>query len=80
MSSQHGSEQSYSCPHCGRKSHNPNDAQHRYCGACHRFEDDPSKALVEEVIRELENARNREQIREALARLPRRFLGESGIV
>jgi hypothetical protein len=35
---------------------------------------------VEEVIRELENARNREQIREALARLPRRFLGESGIV
>jgi hypothetical protein len=30
----------YTCPRCHRTSHNPNDARWRYCGACHRFEDD----------------------------------------
>ncbi len=29
----------YTCPKCGRTSHNPNDERHRYCGACHQFED-----------------------------------------
>lgn len=28
------------CPKCGRTSHNPNDVQERYCGACHAFHDD----------------------------------------
>jgi hypothetical protein len=28
------------CPHCGPKSWNPNDAEHRYCGRYHRFVDD----------------------------------------
>lgn len=28
---------SYTCPHCGRTSHNPNDELNRYCGACHHF-------------------------------------------
>lgn len=31
---------SYSCPRCGRTSYNPNDRRERYCGACHRFEDE----------------------------------------
>lgn len=31
----------YQCPACGMVSHNPNDAANRYCGNCHRFEDDP---------------------------------------
>jgi hypothetical protein len=31
----------YKCPRCGMISHNPNDAAHRYCGACCRFEGDP---------------------------------------
>lgn len=28
---------SYTCPYCGMVSHNPKDAEHRYCGACHRY-------------------------------------------
>jgi hypothetical protein len=28
------------CPKCGRVSHNPNDVERRYCGACHAFHDD----------------------------------------
>jgi hypothetical protein len=31
---------SYTCPHCGATSHNPNDERERYCGRCHRFADD----------------------------------------
>lgn len=27
----------FTCPDCGRTSHNPNDARERYCGACHTF-------------------------------------------
>jgi hypothetical protein len=27
----------FTCPKCGRISHNPNDLAHRYCGACHEF-------------------------------------------
>jgi len=30
----------YRCSRCLRVSHNPNDAQQRYCGACHKFEDE----------------------------------------
>jgi len=28
------------CPRCGRRSYNPGDITHRYCGACHRYHDD----------------------------------------
>ena len=28
---------SFSCPRCGRTSHNPNDAREGYCGACHAW-------------------------------------------
>ena len=34
----------FTCPRCGRTSHNPNDARERYCGACHVFVDDPPEA------------------------------------
>lgn len=27
----------FTCPDCVRTSYNPNDEQHRYCGACHKF-------------------------------------------
>lgn len=29
----------FTCPDCGRTSHNPNDAAQRYCGACNKFFD-----------------------------------------
>lgn len=29
------------CPRCGRTSHNRNDIEQRFCGACHRFHDEP---------------------------------------
>lgn len=25
------------CPKCGKRSYNPNDIKHRYCGNCHEF-------------------------------------------
>lgn len=28
---------SFTCPHCGAVSFNPNDIRERYCGACHAF-------------------------------------------
>ena len=31
---------SFTCPFCDAVSHNPNDAQQRYCGRCHLFVDD----------------------------------------
>lgn len=30
---------SITCPKCGRTSHNPNDVEQRYCGACHEYHD-----------------------------------------
>lgn len=30
---------SFTCKRCGMTSHNLNDEEHRYCGACHLFED-----------------------------------------
>lgn len=27
----------FQCPECQRVSHNPHDADQRYCGACHKF-------------------------------------------
>jgi hypothetical protein len=36
----------YTCPRCGRVSHNPNDLANRYCGACHLFEDDLIRELI----------------------------------
>lgn len=29
-------------PHCGTVSHNPHDAEHRYCARCHMFVDEPT--------------------------------------
>lgn len=31
--------ESITCPRCGRTSHNPHDVRHRYCGACHAYQD-----------------------------------------
>lgn len=31
---------SYTCPHCGAVSHNPNDVAFRYCGRCNFWGDD----------------------------------------
>jgi hypothetical protein len=33
-------EPTFTCSRCGKASYNPNDAEHRYCGACHAFVDD----------------------------------------
>ena len=30
----------YVCPRCGAKSWHPDDAKNKYCGRCHRFEDE----------------------------------------
>ena len=39
---------SFTCPKCGRTSHNLNDVRERYCGACHEwFSDDRSSIPVE---------------------------------
>lgn len=35
------STETFTCPDCGRTSHNPNDVEHRYCGACHWWTGDP---------------------------------------
>jgi hypothetical protein len=32
---------SITCLACGRTSHNTHDVQHRYCGHCHVFHEDP---------------------------------------
>jgi hypothetical protein len=32
-----GPEPAFTCPRCGRTSHNINDVQERYCGNCHLF-------------------------------------------
>ncbi len=29
------------CRRCGHTSYHPEDVRQRYCGACHRFHDDP---------------------------------------
>ncbi len=29
----------YTCPHCGAKSYNLEDAKNRYCGRCDKVED-----------------------------------------
>jgi hypothetical protein len=35
-----GASPTWTCRHCNRTSHNPNDALYRYCGACDHFCDD----------------------------------------
>lgn len=32
----------FTCPRCGRTSHNPNDEREGYCGACHDWTGTPS--------------------------------------
>lgn len=32
----------FTCPRCGSVSHNPHDAEHRYCARCHVFVDEPT--------------------------------------
>lgn len=36
-----GFRELFRCPHCTLMSHNPSDLANRYCGACHRFADEP---------------------------------------
>jgi hypothetical protein len=37
----------FRCPHCGVVSHNPHDAEERYCARCHLFVDDlPGRSLT----------------------------------
>jgi len=31
----------FTCPCCGKVSHNPNDLKHGYCGLCHWWTADP---------------------------------------
>jgi len=31
---------SFTCPRCGKTSHNPNDEKNGYCGSCHAFTGD----------------------------------------
>lgn len=31
----------FTCPQCGKTSHNPNDVRESYCGACHKFQAAP---------------------------------------
>ena len=37
---------SYTCPRCGRTSHNENDAREGYCGACHDWTRDRFPGMV----------------------------------
>lgn len=30
----------FTCPDCGRTTHNPHDAEQRYCSACKKFFED----------------------------------------
>lgn len=47
--------QSYiECLTCRMRSFNPNDIQHKYCGRCHKFHDEPQEeghTLAAEIIR-----------------------------
>jgi hypothetical protein len=47
----------YTCPKCGRISHNPNDALNRYCGYCHLFEEQGApeldRARIEEITKSI---------------------------
>ena len=45
---------SYTCPSCKAVSYNPHDKIEKYCGKCHKFEDDWKNVRVEELIREAE--------------------------
>jgi predicted transcriptional regulator len=53
------SEEMYTCPKCGRISHNPNDALNRYCGYCHIFEEQEAEfiAAIEEGLKALGEGR-----------------------
>lgn len=43
----------YTCPVCQKVSHNPHDEAERYCGRCHRYEDDRKNArLLAELVAE----------------------------
>lgn len=55
----------YTCPHCGAVSNNPNDAREEYCGRCHRWARDPvliANLLLAEMARLDELARVRTAI------------------
>lgn len=56
----------FTCPDCGRTSHNPNDARERYCGACHTYPYDrtvidPPGLIPIEERRRLQAARRAER-------------------
>jgi hypothetical protein len=41
---------SITCPQCGATSYNLNDIEHRYCGRCHRFHDDPFDKILNDCL------------------------------
>lgn len=47
--------ETYTCPRCMKTSHNPNDARHRWCGACNRFESEvgPPPVFLSSAIGEI---------------------------
>jgi hypothetical protein len=34
----------WTCPHCSKTTHHPQDIEHHYCGFCHHFCDDQYRA------------------------------------
>jgi ribosomal protein L37E len=50
----------FTCPRCGRTSHNPNDAREGYCGACHDWTGEDDWLAAENQRHEDEMAQRRE--------------------
>jgi ssDNA-binding Zn-finger/Zn-ribbon topoisomerase 1 len=48
---------SYTCPNCQAVSHNPHDEIERYCGRCHKYEDEAKNARLDELLAEAEPER-----------------------
>lgn len=70
--------ESYTCPHCGAVSYNPNDLRYGYCGRCHRWRDEFAewsaflgyRVTDAGAHRTAEAARKRDPARETLMRDP----------
>lgn len=39
----------FTCPECGRTSHNKNDVHEKYCGACHKFFDSEGRSIDADI-------------------------------
>lgn len=60
----------FTCPRCGRTSHNPNDAEQGYCGACHDWTAGPPMSEEPEfAILQSDLARAEEEIESLKDRL-----------